>query len=224
MPPKPVRRAARAFQTHGKGRLLHLLRRWPALWRDETLGLWSLALEPGPVDWLGWLLSLDADPNQAADADGNTPLMRVAGRRLPASLDLARRLIGQGAALDNLNARGESALSWAASANFGSMLELLLSAGADPRAGRGEFVAPATARCWSSPELQRLLEQDLSAEERAELPPAWTPSWHDDLFGDCREWIDIPDGRGGFRWIRNPYPGWLWTGSWPPPSGPPSED
>jgi hypothetical protein len=221
--PKPVRRAGRALDTNSKGRLVRLLRRWPELSSDERLCLWRTVLEPGPVDWLGLLLALDVDLDLEIDSYGTTPLILVAQQRRPASLEFARRLIERGAALDTLADQGESALSYAASQNFGSMATLLLAAGADPRAD-GALVAPETARCWSGPELQGLLERGLSAEERARLPAPWPARWVEDDDGDSAEWIDVPAGRGGFRWIRNPFPGWLWIGPWPPPQPPPASE
>lgn len=226
MPNKPIRRAMRALKSGSKQRLIRQLRRWPALWQDERLDLWYEVLcrgEANPrVDWLGLVFRLGADVNQELDREGTRPLILVAARRRQTSLELARRLIAWGAKLDALNENGESALSYAANENFGSMVALLLEAGADPRAGRGEMVAPATARCWASPEVQALLERGLSEVERAQLPSPWKPRWHQDDMGvPEHEMIDVPDGKGGFAWIRNPFPGWLWIGPWPPTFLPP---
>jgi hypothetical protein len=207
--------------------LIRLLKRWPALWHDERLNLWYEVLcrgEANPrLDWLGLVFRLGADVNQELDGDGTRPLILVAARRRRASLEFAQRLIAWGADLDALNENGESALSYAASRNFGSMVALLLEAGADPRAGRGEMVAPATARCWASPEVQALLERGLSEAELAQLPAPWPGRWIEDFFEDCVEQIDVSDGRGGFHWIPNPYPGWLWIGSWVVPNPKSSE-
>ncbi len=192
--------------------------------RDPEHQHWfDAALCHSRVDFLPLLLERGFDPN-ARVPDGNTALMGLAALRRRHHLARAAALMAAGADPNALNERGESALSYAANCNFGSMVQLLLTAGADVRAGHGEYVAPATARCWSGPRVQALLEASLDEAELARLPKPWASRWHFDSVEDVEDVeVDVQEADGRWSWIRSPYPDFVWVGDWPPP-GPPDRE
>ncbi len=75
------------------------------------------------------LLAAGADPNRTL-YDGSTALIAAAFNRRP---EVARILLAHGASVDAANVNGETALNMAAhNGSDGSMVQLLLDAGADP--------------------------------------------------------------------------------------------
>ncbi|EEI17129.1 ankyrin repeat domain-containing protein [Corynebacterium lipophiloflavum] len=83
-----------------------------------------------------------------ANQDGNTFLMLAT---YAGHLELARGLVERGANVDKLNARGQSPLAGVIFKKEDEIVELLLHAGADPRAGHPDAIA--TARMFGREDL-----------------------------------------------------------------------
>ena len=83
-----------------------------------------------------------------ANQDGNTFLMLAT---YAGHLELARGLVERGADVDKLNARGQSPLAGVIFKKEDEIVELLLQAGADPRAGHPDSIA--TARMFGRDDL-----------------------------------------------------------------------
>lgn len=75
-----------------------------------------------------------------ANQDGNSFLMLAA---YAGHEDLVRGLIERGADVDKLNARGQSPLAGVIFKKEDAIVDLLLAAGADPRAGHPDAIASA---------------------------------------------------------------------------------
>lgn len=83
-----------------------------------------------------------------ANQDGNTFLMLAT---YAGHLELARGLVERGADVDKLNARSQSPLAGVIFKKEDEIVELLLQAGADPRAGHPDAIA--TARMFGREDL-----------------------------------------------------------------------
>jgi uncharacterized protein len=94
---------------------------------DGNAGI-HIAMRHRDGNWVGFLLSRDADPN-LGDANGDTPLILAA--RLNYSEGAARMLM-KGASVDKANKLGETALIVAVQQRQAAIVRMLLEAGANP--------------------------------------------------------------------------------------------
>ncbi len=99
--------------------------------RDANSGETPLAIATARRDlsWMRFFLARRADAN-IGTRDGTTPLMTAT---LLGFADGATLLLGQGARINQVNNRGESALHIAVQRGDPAMVRLLMGAGADPR-------------------------------------------------------------------------------------------
>ena len=117
-------------------------------------------------NWVGYLLSKDADPN-VGDRNGDTPLILAA--RLNFS-EGAARLLMRGALVDKTNKLGETALIAAVQQRQGAIVRMLLEAGADP--DRADHASGYSARDYAkrdsrSTEMLKLIETVKSKKAKA---------------------------------------------------------
>ena len=108
-------------------------------------------------NWVGYLLSKNADPN-IGDRNGDTPLILSARLSFPEG---AARLLMRGALVDKTNKLGETALIVAVQQRQAAIVRILLEAGADP--DRTDHASGYTARDYAkrdsrSPEMLKLVE------------------------------------------------------------------
>lgn len=94
---------------------------------DGNAGL-HIAMRKRNADWVGFLLSRDADPN-LGDKNGDTPLILAA--RLGFTEGAARLLMYR-AQVDKTNRLGETALIAGVQLRHAAIVKMLLEAGADP--------------------------------------------------------------------------------------------
>ena len=108
-------------------------------------------------NWVGYLLSKDADPN-VGDRNGDTPLILAARLNFPEG---AARLLMKKALVDKTNKLGETALIVAVQQRQGAIVRMLLEAGADP--DKTDHASGYSARDYAkrdsrSPEMLKLIE------------------------------------------------------------------
>jgi len=108
-------------------------------------------------NWMGFLLSRDADPN-VADNNGDTPL--IISARLNFS-EGAARLLMKNAIVDKTNKLGETALIVAVQQRQGAIVKMLLESGANP--DKADHASGYSARDYAkrdtrSPEILKLIE------------------------------------------------------------------
>lgn len=98
--------------------------------RDTSTGRTALhiVIERRDLTWLNFLLQRGADP-RIADRAGVTPLRQATEIGF---VDAARALIARGAAVDQTNSRGETALQIAVQRRDLAMVRFLVGAGANP--------------------------------------------------------------------------------------------
>jgi len=94
---------------------------------DGQAGL-HIAMRNRNGNWVGFLLSRDADPN-IGDKNGDTPLIIAARIGFPEG---AARMLMKHAQVDKTNKLGESALIVAVQARQPAIVKMLLEAGANP--------------------------------------------------------------------------------------------
>jgi ankyrin repeat protein len=135
---------------------------------DGDAGL-HIAVRHRNANWVGFLLSRDADPN-LGNADGDTPL--ILATRIGFSEAVARMLMMQ-AQVDRTNKLGETALIVAVQQRQAGIVRMLLEAGADPDKpdhasgySAGEYAKLDTA----STEILRLIETVKSKRKAAVGP------------------------------------------------------
>jgi ankyrin repeat protein len=109
---------------------------------DGSSGL-HIALRRRSLNWVGYLLANDADPN-LGDKNGDTPLMIAA--RLGYSEGMARLLMAR-AQVDKPNKLGETPLIVAAQGRQAAIVRMLLEAGADP--DKADHAAGYSARDYA---------------------------------------------------------------------------
>ncbi len=90
-----------------------------------------------------------------SNQDGNTFVMLAA---YAGHADLVRGLVGRGADVDKLNARGQSPLAGAIFKKEDAVIDELRAAGADPRAGHPDAIA--TAQMFGRADLAEELSGD----------------------------------------------------------------
>ncbi len=103
----------------------------------------SIVVQRRDVTWTSFLLSKGGDPS-IADKNGMTPLMHAT---LLGFTEGAELLIAGGAAVDQSNRRGETALILAVQAKSSNMVRLLISNGANP--DTTDHVAGLSARDYA---------------------------------------------------------------------------
>lgn len=135
---------------------------------DGTSGL-HIALRRRTLNWVGYLLAHEADPN-LADKNGDTPLIIAA--RLGFSEGVARLLRAR-ALVDKPNRLGETPLIVAAQGRQAGIVRMLLEAGADP--DKADHAAGYSARDYAkrdtrSAEVLRLMDT-VKAKKRAVVGP-----------------------------------------------------
>ena len=96
---------------------------------DGNAGL-HIAMRNRNANWVGFLLSRDADPN-LGDKNGDTPLI-IAARM--GFTEGAARMLMYGAQIDKSNKLGETALIVAVAQRQAGIVRMLLEAGANPDA------------------------------------------------------------------------------------------
>jgi ankyrin repeat protein len=94
---------------------------------DGNAGL-HIAMRNRNGNWVGFLLSRDADPN-LGDKNGDTPLIIAARLSFPEG---AARMLMHGAQVDKANKLGETALIVAVQQRQAAIVKMLLEAGANP--------------------------------------------------------------------------------------------
>jgi ankyrin repeat protein len=108
--------------------------------RGADLALRSIA-GPFRESDFEWLLKNGANPNTSDPVTGRTPLMAVvqtARDREPQALRIAETLLKHGAKPNSKDAKGRTALYFAANSRFARMAKLLVSYGAGPTAAKRE--------------------------------------------------------------------------------------
>ena len=123
---------------------------------DGNAGL-HIAMRNRNGNWIGFLLSNEADPN-IADKNGDTPLILAA--RLSFAEGAARMLMHK-AQVDRTNRLGETALIVAVQQRQAAIVKMLLEAGADP--DKADHASGYTARDYAkrdnrTTEILRLIE------------------------------------------------------------------
>jgi ankyrin repeat protein len=136
--------------------------------RDGTGGL-HIAMRNRNGNWIGYLLSKDADPN-LADGNGDTPLIIAA--RMHYSEGAARMLMYR-AQVDKTNRFGETALIVAVQERQPGIVKMLLEAGADP--DRADHASGYSARDYAkrdsrSKDMLKLIET-VKATKKAKVGP-----------------------------------------------------
>ena len=135
---------------------------------DGTSGL-HIALRRRTSNWVGYLLSHDADPN-LPEKNGDTPL--IIATRLAYSEGVARLLMAR-ALVDKPNRLGETPLIVATQGRQAGIVKMLLEAGADP--DKADHAAGYSARDYAkrdtrSAELLRLMDT-VKAKKRTVVGP-----------------------------------------------------
>jgi ankyrin repeat protein len=120
-------------------------------------------------NWVGYLLSKDADPN-IADRNGDTPLILAARLSFPEG---ASRLLMRRALVDKTNKLGETALIVAVQQRQAAIVKMLLEAGADP--DKADHASGYSARDYAkrdsrSPEMLKLIDTVKSTKPKAVGP------------------------------------------------------
>ena len=124
-----------------------------------------LSAQVGRVDFALELLASGADPN-FFDADGDTSLMTAAWNCTP---EVANALLSHGALANATNAHGETALKLAAhNCPDGKLVQLLLSAGADPNAKTRNGVTALISASGNSINAEELLKAGADPSIRTE--------------------------------------------------------
>ena len=123
---------------------------------DGSAGL-HIAMRRRDANWVGFLLSRDADPN-LGDKNGETPLIIAARLGFPEG---AARMLMAKADVDKANKIGETALIVAVQQHQSSIVKMLLEAGADP--DKADHASGYSAREYAkrdnrSAELLRLMD------------------------------------------------------------------
>ena len=123
---------------------------------DGNAGL-HIAMRRRNSNWVGYLLSRDADPN-LGDKNGDTPL--IISARLGFTEGAARLLMHR-AQVDKTNRLGETALTVAVQARQTAIVKMLLEAGANP--DKADHATGYTARDYAkrdsrSADMLRLIE------------------------------------------------------------------
>jgi len=136
--------------------------------RDGTGGL-HIAMRNRNGNWVGYLLSKDADPN-LADGNGDTPLIIAA--RMQYSEGAARMLM-HNAQVDKTNRFGETALIVAVQQRQPAIVKMLLEAGADP--DRADHASGYSARDYAkrdsrSQDMLKLIET-VKVKKKASVGP-----------------------------------------------------
>jgi len=123
---------------------------------DGNAGL-HIAMRNRNGNWVGFLLSRDADPN-VADKNGDTPLILAARLGYPEG---AARMLMARAQVDKANRLGETALIVAVQQRQAAIVRMLLEAGANP--DKADHASGYSARDYAkrdnrTTEILRLIE------------------------------------------------------------------
>lgn len=123
---------------------------------DGNAGL-HIAMRNRNANWIGFMLSRDADPN-IADKNGDTPLILAARLNFPEG---AARMLMARAQVDKTNRLGETALIVAVQQRQAAIVRMLLEAGANP--DKADHASGYSARDYAkrdnrTTEILRLIE------------------------------------------------------------------
>ncbi len=136
---------------------------------DDGNGGLHIAMRNRDSNWVGFLLSHDADPN-LPDAHGDTPLILAARMNF---VEGAARMLMKSAAVDKANKLGETALIVAVQQRQLAIVKMLLEAGADP--DKTDYASGYSARDYAkrdsrSRDMLKLIES-VKVKKKATVGP-----------------------------------------------------